>query len=223
MSNTYASQVIDERASSKPRGNFWRELPILLGVAILVAVLVRAFVLQTFFIPSESMEHTLNIDDRVLVNKLVYNFRDPHRGEIVVFKSPMEWRSDPREEDFIKRVIGVGGDHVVCCDDQDRIIVNGHPLDEPYLYRNGNGESDPASEDEFDIRVPDGRLWLMGDHRSQSGDSREQYMRHGSVDRATIPAGDVVGRAFVLFWPVSRMDWLTVPETYDLVPDSTGS
>jgi len=223
MSNTYASQVIDERASSKPRGNFWRELPILLGVAILVAVLVRAFVLQTFFIPSESMEHTLNIDDRVLVNKLVYHFRDPHRGEIVVFKSPMEWRSDPREEDFIKRVIGVGGDHVVCCDDQDRIIVNGHPLDEPYLYRNGNGESDPASEDEFDIRVPDGRLWLMGDHRSQSGDSREQYMRHGSVDRATIPAGDVVGRAFVLFWPVSRMDWLTVPETFDLVPDSTGS
>ena len=223
MSNTYASQVIDERASSKPRGNFWRELPILLGVAILVAVLVRAFVLQTFFIPSESMEHTLNIDDRVLVNKLVYHFRDPHRGEIVVFKSPMEWRSDPREEDFIKRVIGVGGDHVVCCDDQDRIIVNGHPLDEPYLYRNGNGESDPASEDEFDIRVPDGRLWLMGDHRSQSGDSREQYMRHGSVDRATIPAGDVVGRAFVLFWPVSRMDWLTVPETFDLVPDPTGS
>jgi signal peptidase I len=223
MSNTYASQVIDERASSKPRGNFWRELPILLGVAILVAVLVRAFVLQTFYIPSESMEHTLNIDDRVLVNKLVYNFRDPHRGEIVVFKSPMEWRSDPREEDFIKRVIGVGGDHVVCCDDQDRIIVNGHPLDEPYLYRNGNGEADSASEDEFDIIVPPGRLWLMGDHRSQSGDSREQYIRHGSIDRATILADDVVGRAFVLFWPVSRMDWLTVPETFEQVPDPTGS
>src|SRR5499427_812691 len=123
MANTYASQVIDEQASSKSRSGFWKELPLLLGVAILVAVLVRAFILQTFFIPSESMEHTLNINDRVLVNKLVYDFRDPHRGEIIVFNSPLDWRSDPSEEDFIKRVIGVAGDHLICCDAKGRISV----------------------------------------------------------------------------------------------------
>lgn len=194
----------------------------MLGVAILVAVLVRAFVLQTFFIPSQSMEHTLNINDRVLVNKLVYDFRDPRRGEIVVFTAPVDWRSDPNEKDFIKRVIGIAGDHVVCCDAENRIVVNGHPLDEPYLYRNGDGVSDLASQDEFDVVVPAGRLWVMGDHRSHSGDSREQYSRHGDVVRATIPADDVIGRAFVLFWPVSRGDWLTVPETFEGIPPPPG-
>lgn len=222
MAATYASQVIDEQASSKSRGSFWRELPILLGVAILVAVLVRAFVLQTFFIPSESMEHTLNINDRVLVNKLVYNFRDPHRGEIVVFKSPEDWRSDPREEDFIKRVIGISGDRVVCCDDKGRLVVNGQPLDEPYLYTDLTGTIDVASEDEFDVVVPEGRLWVMGDHRSQSGDSREQYSHHGDVMQATITADDVIGRAFVLFWPLGRGDWLTVPDAFEQVPDAPG-
>jgi len=213
--------VIDER-TSKPRSSFWRELPILLGVAILVAVLVRAFVLQTFFIPSQSMEHTLNINDRVLVNKLVYDVRDPGRGEIVVFRAPLDWRSEPNEEDFIKRVIGVGGDHVVCCDAQGRISVNGTALDEQYLYSDGPGTADVASEDAFDVVVPAGRLWVMGDHRSQSGDSREQFSRHGTVERATIAADDVVGRAFVLFWPPSRADWLTVPEAFDQVPEPAG-
>jgi len=218
MGTTYASQVIDEQ-TAKRRGSFWRELPILLGVAILVAVLVRAFVLQTFFIPSESMEHTLNINDRVLVNKLVYDFRDPHRGEIIVFTAPMSWRSDPSEEDFIKRVIGVPGDHVVCCDDQGRISVNGKALDEPYLYHDPTGASDLASEDSFDVTVPDGRLWVMGDHRSHSGDSREQYTRHaGDIQIATVPIDAVVGRAFVLFWPFNRASWLTVPDTFDQIP-----
>jgi len=217
MGTTYASHVIDEQ-KAKSRSNFWRELPILLAVAIVVAVLVRAFVLQTFFIPSESMEHTLNINDRVLVNKLVYDFRDPNRGEIVVFRAPADWRSDPAEEDFIKRVIGVGGDRVVCCDAQGRLSVNGKALDEPYLYRDGAGESDAASQDRFDIVVPTGRLWVMGDHRSHSGDSREQYTRYGVVESATIPVDAVIGRAFVLFWPLGRADWLAVPDTFEKVP-----
>ena len=219
MGTTYASKVIDERAA-KPQGSFWRELPILLGVAILVAVLVRAFVLQTFFIPSESMEHTLNINDRVLVNKLVYDFRDPHRGEIIVFKSPLSWRSDPSEEDFIKRVIGIGGDHVVCCDSQGRISINDKALDEPYLFHDGGGVADVPSEDRFDVVVPAGRLWVMGDHRSHSGDSRDQLTHRGaSLEESTIQVDSVVGRAFVLFWPFSRADWLTVPDTFDQIPD----
>jgi signal peptidase I len=205
--------VIDEQAA-RPRTAFWKELPILLGVAVLVAVLVRAFVLQTFFIPSESMEHTLNINDRVLVNKLVYDFRDPHRGEIIVFQAPDDWRSDPTEEDFIKRVIGTPGDHVVCCDGQGRISVNDKALDEQsYLFA-----GDVPSQDSFDIVVPAGRLWVMGDHRSRSGDSREQYVRHGDVTKATIPIGSAVGRAFVLFWPFSRFHWLSVPGTFDQIP-----
>lgn len=208
--------MIDEQ--TRKRSSFWRELPILIGVAVVVAVVVRAFVLQTFYIPSESMEHTLNIDDRVLVNKLVYDFRDPYRGEIVVFEAPRAWRSNPAEKDFIKRVIGIAGDRVVCCDPQQRLIINGHPLDEPYLYSDGDGLSDRASEDPFDITVPQGRLWVMGDHRSHSGDSREQFLRTRDVEAATIPVDAVVGRAFVVFWPVSRAGWLSVPETFMSVP-----
>lgn len=223
METTYASGVIDEQPA-KPRSSFWRELPILLAVAIVVAVVVRTFVLQTFFIPSESMEHTLNINDRVLVNKLVYDFRDPRRGEIIVFTAPMDWRSNPSEEDFIKRVIGVGGDHVVCCDAQGRITVNGKALDEPYLYHDASGVADQASENKFDVVVPAGRLWVMGDHRSHSGDSREHYLQTDkNIDASTISVDAVVGRAFVLFWPFSRGDWLTVPSTFDGIPEPPSS
>src|SRR5918912_238224 len=124
-------------------------MAILLGIALLVAVLVRAFVLQTFYIPSPSMEHTLNIDDKVLVNKLVYDFRNPRRGEIVVFKAPGDWQSGAEGEDFIKRIIGTGGDHVVCCDAQERLVINGVSLDEPYIYRDADGTPDPAADEPF--------------------------------------------------------------------------
>jgi len=204
--------VIDEQTKKKP-GSFWRELPILLGVAILVAVLVRAFVLQTFYIPSPSMEHTLNIDDKVLVNKLVYDFRSPRRGEIVVFKAPAEWRSGPDGEDFIKRVIAVGNDRLVCCDAQQRLMINGQSVDEPYIF-----QGDTPADEPFDITVPPGRLWVMGDHRSASGDSLEHWEQTEDIDIATIREDAVVGRAFVLFWPVGRASWLSVPEGFAGVP-----
>lgn len=210
--------MIDEHAN-KSRSSFWRELPILLGVAILVAVLVRAFLLQTFFIPSPSMEHTLDIDDRVLVNKLVYDFRSPERGEVIVFKAPTEWSGNPEGEDFIKRIIGVGGDHIVCCDAEHRLVVNGHSLDEPYIY-SSNGVRDPAADEEFDVTVPAGRLWVMGDHRSASGDSLEHWEQSQNIELSTIPESAVVGRAFTVFWPVNRAKWLSVPSTFDDVPKS---
>jgi signal peptidase I len=211
--------VIDEQ-TEKRRGSFWRELPILLGVAILVAVLVRAFVLQTFYIPSPSMEHTLNVLDRVLVNKLVYDFRDPRRGEIIVFKAPTDWQSGNEGEDFIKRIIGVGGDHVVCCDKQQRLIVNGHSLDEPFIYKDADGTQDPAADQPFDITVPSGRLWVMGDHRSASGDSLEHWEQTEDITEATITQKSIVGRAFTIFWPVSRARWLSVPNSFDSIPDA---
>ncbi|WP_030487488.1 signal peptidase I [Micromonospora chokoriensis] len=209
--------MIDEQ-TDKPRSSFWKELPILLGVAILVAVLVRAFVLQTFFIPSPSMENTLKIDDRVLVNKLVYDFRSPHRGEVIVFKAPTEWSGNPDGEDFIKRVIGTPGDHVVCCDPQERLMINGKSLDEPYIF-SMNGIRDKPADQEFDITVPEGRLWVMGDHRSASGDSLEHWQQsQQNITEATIPEDAVVGRAFTVFWPVNRATWLTVPDSFDGIP-----
>lgn len=212
--------MIDEQ-TEKRRGSFWRELPILLGVAILVAVLVRAFVLQTFYIPSPSMEHTLNVLDRVLVNKLVYDFREPRRGEIIVFKAPQDWQSGTEGEDFIKRIIGTPGDHVVCCDAQNRLEINGHSLDEPFIYKDADGTPDPAADEAFDITVPAGRLWVMGDHRSASGDSLEHYEQTNDIQEATIDEDSIVGRAFTVFWPVNRATWLSVPKEFDSIPDST--
>lgn len=214
--------MTDERNDKAgPRGPLWREIAILLGVAIVVAILVRTFLLQTFYIPSESMQPTLEVYDRVLVNKLVYRFREPHRGEIVVFRAPPEWRSNPSEKDFIKRVIAVGGDTVACCAPGNRLIVNGHPLDEPYLFRGATGEPDPAAPMEFEAVVPAGRLWVLGDHRSWSGDSMDHYRAsRGDLEAATISVDSVIGRAFLRYWPVGRIGWLSVPDEFDAVPDA---
>jgi signal peptidase I len=217
--------VIDEQ-TEKRQGSFWRELPILLGVAILVAVLVRAFVLQTFYIPSPSMQHTLELWDRVLVNKLVYDFREPRRGEIIVFKAPSVWQSGNEGEDFIKRVIGQPGDKVECCDAQHRLMINGASLDEPYVYVESDGTRNQVASQNFNITVPAGRLWVMGDHREASGDSLQHYIdssatdEAGKINEATVPIDSVVGRAFTIFWPLGRATWLSVPEQFDVIPDA---
>ncbi|GAA1656980.1 signal peptidase I [Actinoplanes couchii] len=208
--------------TEKRKGSFWRELPILLGVAILVAVLVRTFVLQTFYIPSPSMQHTLELWDKVLVNKLVYEFREPRRGEILVFKSPLDWNANG--DDFIKRVIGQPGDNVVCCDSDRRLVINGRSLDEPYIYVEADGTRNQVARQDFDITVPPGRLWVMGDHREASGDSLEHYLQSPATDEngkildATIPIDTVVGRAFTIFWPFDHATLLSVPEEFDAIP-----
>ena len=217
-----------EDGRSGRKGSLWRELPILVGVAIVVALLVRTFVFQSFWIPSGSMENTLQRGDRVLVNKLVYDFADPERGEVVVFVSPMQWRSDPDDEDFIKRIIAVGGDTVSYDAEDRRIRVNGQLVDESaYLYRDpidGHRDLPSRNDVEFSVTVPPGRLWVMGDHRSASGDSRENYLRSdGDVRLATIPVDAVVGKAFVVMWPLDRWDWLTVPDGFDDVPKTGGT
>ncbi|MGH3312167.1 MAG: signal peptidase I [Streptomyces sp.] len=185
---------------------------------LIVLLLVSAFVGQPFLIPSASMTPTLEVGDRVLVNKLAYRFgNSPARGDVVVFDGTGSFRGEegadenpvtgllraagsavglvrPPETDYVKRVIGVGGDRVRCCDKRGRIEVNGAPLDEGYL-RHG----DDPSVVPFDVEVPQGRLWVMGDHRSDSSDSRDHL---GDPGGGTVPVARVIGRADVIGWPV---------------------
>jgi len=211
--------------------SFWREFPVLVVIALLLAVVIKTYAIQAFFIPSGSMENTLEINDRVLVNKLVYDVRGIHRGDIVVFNGDGSWDpgTPPRNTNFlvkfgqgfasmfgfghpgdilIKRVIGLPGDKVACCDAQGRVTVNGVPLNEQsYLY-----PGDSPSESRFDIVVPPGRLWVMGDHRLISDDSRNHI---GEPGGGTIPENAVIGRAFVIIWPLSRWRILPIPATFE--------
>ncbi|GAA3470926.1 signal peptidase I [Nonomuraea roseola] len=218
-------------AAARRKGSFWKELPVLVVLALLLALVVKTFVLQAFYIPSESMENTLLTNDRVLVNKLVYHTRDVERGDVVVFSGTDSWDESlpsedsanpiaaffrwvgtafgvvPGEKDYIKRVIGVGGDTVKCCDAKGRVTVNGTALDESsYLYP-GN----VPSQTYFAAKVPQGRLWVMGDHRQVSLDSREHTSDPGG---GTIPVDQVIGRAFLIVWPFSRATTLSIPETF---------
>jgi signal peptidase I len=231
--------ALRKRRKARKKGSFWRELPVLLLIALVLAVLIKTFLVQAFFIPSSSMEKTLHgcpgcSGDRVLVNKLTYRFRDPKPGEIVVFRGPESWAPEvhievpsnilrrgvravgqvigiaqPNEKDFIKRVIAVGGQTVQCCDPQGRVRVDGQPLDEPYIYR--DGQEDPRLSQFGPIRVPAGRLWVMGDHRNASADSRAHI---ADADLGTISVHDVVGKAFTVVWPPSRWDTLGTPSTF---------
>ncbi|WP_307801301.1 signal peptidase I [Microbispora triticiradicis] len=181
-----------------------RETLLYMVGGVVAALLIHTFLLQSFYIPSESMQNTLLINDYVVVNKLAYKLGSVQRGDIVVFKG---WDG----EDTIKRVIGVGGDHVKCCDDKRRITVNGTPLDEEgkYLYPGVY----PSGRD-FDVKVPKARVWLMGDHRNNSADSRF-YMDDGH--QGTVSEDDIIGRAFLRYWPLNRISFLSRPDTFSVV------
>ncbi|MFD8234188.1 signal peptidase I [Streptomyces sp. NPDC059696] len=221
------------RTPKKPR-SFWKELPILIGIALVLALLIKTFLVQAFSIPSDSMQNTLQQGDRVLVDKLTPWFgSEPERGEVIVFHDPDNWlagepTTDPNalqtflswiglmpsaeEKDLIKRVIGVGGDTIEC-KNTGPLTVNGKALNEQDHVYAGNT---PCSVDDqggqFKVKVPEGYVWVMGDHRQNSRDSRYQQAdkHHGMV-----PVKDVVGRAVVVAWPVNRWATLPVPDTFD--------
>ncbi len=207
------------------------ELPVLLGVALIIALVVKAFLVQAFYIPSGSMEPTLKVGDRVLVDKVSYRLGDIKRGDIVVFNGVDSFSPEvtvteptnplarllrgvgrvlgiapPSERDFVKRVIGVGGDHVKCCDSRGRVVVNNHALDEPYVM-----PGDAPSDENFDTVVPSGKLWVMGDHRSSSADSRAHKDEAGG---GFVPVDKVIGKAIVVIWPFGHDRTLGTPGTF---------
>ncbi|MGY1692129.1 signal peptidase I [Geodermatophilus sp. SYSU D01105] len=224
-----------ERPQDQKKGSLLRELPVLLVVAFVLALLVKTFLVQAFFIPSGSMEQTLHgcpgcTGDRVVVNKVPYWFGEPEPGDIVVFQGPETWSPEvdvaeptnwftgallwlgravgvapPSEDDFVKRVIATEGQTVACCDAEGRVTVDGEPLDEPYIF-----ENTPIETRAFDpVTVPEGRLWVMGDHRSASADSRSHV---GDENSGTIAVSDVIGKAALIVWPLDRFGLLGSPD-----------
>jgi signal peptidase I len=232
-SDSYGARIHRHRLSRRKKGSFWRELPILVLTALVLTFLIQTFLARVYVIPSASMEPTLHgcpgcTDDRVLVDKLTYRFRDPRPGDVVVFRGTDSWgsefisqRSDnvlirglqqagsviglapPDERDFVKRVIAVGGQTVQCCDKQNRVTVNGVALNEPYAVFAGH-----EPQEEFGpVTVPQGNLWMMGDNRNNSADSR----RHIADQRmGTVPVSNVIGKARVIVLPLSR--WQTIAD-----------
>jgi signal peptidase I len=212
--------------------------------AIVLMLLIKAFVVQVYRIPSSSMEDTLLTGDRVLVNKLVYHLRGIDRGDIVVFSGEGSWGTTTGQPDpaqpgnpvlravddvladigvystqtyYIKRVIGLPGDHVMCCQD-GKVTVNGVPLDETsYLFPGASPSNQP-----FSVVVPRGRLWVMGDNRAISDDSRG-HMFSGFPDDGTVPESEVAGRAFLIIWPPSQFGDLPIPATFQQAPLHAGA
>ena len=217
------------------KGSLLREIPILVVVSLFISIIIKAFLIQAFYIPSGSMQTTLEINDRVIVNKFWNFFSEVKRGDVVVFRDPGGWlppayeekRSaplkalrnglvfvglapDPAKQHLIKRVIGVGGDRIVCCDKSGSLLVNGKHVKENYLY-----EGNKPSEMTFDVTVPKGYIWAMGDHRAASEDSR--YHQEDS-NKGMVPLNKVVGRAFMIIWPVGHFSLLPRPEALTAIP-----
>ncbi|MER6344286.1 signal peptidase I [Streptomyces sp. NPDC001595] len=220
-------------AQQRKQRSFWKELPILIGIALVLALLIKTFLVQAFSIPSQSMQNLLQEGDRVLVDKLTPWFgSEPERGEVVVFHDPDKWligepTPDPNalqtflswiglmpsaeEKDLIKRVIGVGGDTVEC-KGTGPLKVNGKALNEPYVYPGNTPCSVDDQGGQFKVKVPEGFIWVMGDHRQNSRDSR---YNQSDKYQGMVPVDEVVGRAVVKAWPINRWGTLPVPDTFD--------
>ena len=207
------------------KGTLLRELPVLVIVALVVSLLIKTFLVQFFYIPSGSMENTLQIKDRVAVNKLPFISRNISRGDIVVFRDPDGWLPEisetstnkyvsklktglvavgvlpnPAKQYLVKRVIGVAGDHIVCCDKAGLLTVNDKAITEPYIFA-GNKPSDMN----FDVTVPKDKIWVMGDHRGASADSR---YHQEDINKGFVPLSRVTGRVFAVIWPFKNITYV---------------
>ena len=205
------------------KGSLLRELPILVILALLVSLLIKSFLVQFFYIPSGSMENTLQVQDRVAVNRVPFIGNDISRGDVIVFRDPAGWLPEassynenritsaireglvivgvipnPAKQYLVKRVIGVAGDKVVA---KDQVLtINGKPTNEPYIFA-GNTPSDTA----FNITVPEGKVWVMGDHRGASGDSR---VHQDDVNNGMVPVEKITGRVVATIWPLSQIGFI---------------
>jgi len=211
----------------RAKGSLFKELPVLVVVALVVSLLIKTFLVQFFYIPSGSMENTLQVKDRVAVNKVPFVSTSIHRGDVVVFRDPDNWLPEivdyqtnkyvakvksalvavgvlpnPAKQYLVKRVIGVAGDHVVCCTKNDKLSVNGVEITEPYIFA-GNKPSDMT----FDVTVPKGKIWVMGDHRGASADSR---YHQEDINKGFVPVSKVTGRVVAVIWPFKNITY--VPE-----------
>ena len=202
--------------------SFLKEFPFLIVVALVVSLFIKTFIVQFFFIPSGSMENTLQIDDRVAVNRLPFISNNIKRGDVVVFRDPDNWLPaadietapfimakakaalvavgvlpNPAKQYLVKRVVGVAGDRVICCTTTGKITVNGKEMVEPYIF-DGNVPSDMN----FDVTVPKGKLWVMGDHRGASADSR---YHQEDINKGFVPLNRVTGRVLAVIWPIKNI------------------
>lgn len=206
------------------KGSLLRELPLLVILALLVSLLIKSFLVQFFYIPSGSMENTLQIKDRVAVNRIPFIGSDIGRGDVIVFRDPAGWLPEassvdgnritnairdglvlvgivpnPAKQYLVKRVIGVAGDKVVA---KDQVLtINGKPTNEPYIFA-GNTPSDT----DFNITVPEGKVWVMGDHRGASGDSR---VHQDDVNNGMVPVEKITGRVVATIWPLNRIGFIS--------------
>lgn len=206
-----------DTAERQPRKQGWRFALLALVLAVAISGLVRSLWLDVYFIPSESMEPLLETGDRILVSRTAFGDTPVARGDVVVFDgrgsfAPLSSGKGPLVDAFsaagqwfglvgsdttyVKRVLGVPGDHVQCCDDAGRVTVNGQALEETYLF-----PGDEPSKQKFDVVVPEGRLWLMGDHRSRSADSRALL---GAPGGGMVPIDRLIGKPVRIIWPLDR-------------------